>query len=330
MKVKWSLCQSCNPGLQGTRQTRTLIRGSIESTRKKSDPLYFDRLNVSSAAYTTDQGRSSVRRMDPEITTVLISNTLACIFLGLQLYHVKKNPEVLSFISLVMLAILTWGYMIPLLLDYEALCSNKPDQDKFLSHSSGWFELNEVILMVVMVVAFLLLLHLLQSTITARSHDGNRKCLWFAEEMTLLLFAFLYATGAKITLRVAWEKHRPELMLPLSSSVEYRHYPICNNLKSYAGTTFVRLLPRSYDLYCSHSYVFCNILHFSVNPDEGFLSAAWDVIMLLGLLLLAAIIYFQQKFGGHCILPSRFREFETYPEKVPFLSESSRPETLSA
>ncbi|XP_022717739.1 uncharacterized protein LOC111276228 [Durio zibethinus] len=337
------------------------ITGSIESTRKESDPLYFDRLDVFSAAYKTDQGRRSVPTMDLETKMVLISNLLVCFFVGLQLYHVKKNPKVLSLISLVMLVILTLGYMIPLVLDFETLCSNKQDQDKVLSHGDGWFELNEVIVTVVMVVAFLLLLRLFQLTISARSHDSNQKCLWFAEEMTLVVIAYLCAAGAKITLLVASEKYRPEDTLLLSSSIEYQHRPICNDLKSFAdllldsfllpqillnmssnskqnalscsfyvGTTFVRLLPRAYDLYRGHSYVLYNILHFSVNHDEDFLSAAWDVIMLLELLLLAAIIYFQQKFGGHCILPSRLRELETYPEEVPFVSESSRPKKMSA
>lgn len=44
---------------------------------------------------------------------VLISNTFSCVFLGLQLFHVKKQPELLPFMSLVMLVILILGYMIP-------------------------------------------------------------------------------------------------------------------------------------------------------------------------------------------------------------------------
>ncbi|WRX29506.1 Protein of unknown function DUF2921 - like 4 [Theobroma cacao] len=337
------------------------IKGSITSMRKKSDPLYFDRLDVSSAAYKTDQGRSLIWTMNLDIAMVLISNTLVCIFVGLQLYHVKKNPEVLSFISLVMLVILTLGHMIPLVLDFEALCPNKQDQDKVLFHISGWFKLNEVIVTVVMVVAFLLLLRLLQLTVSARFHDGNQKHLWFAEEMTSLVIALLYAAGAKITLLVAWEKYRPQLLLLHSSPVDYQHHPICNDLKSYAGllldgfllpqillnivsnskqnalscsfyigTTFVRLLPHAYDLYRNHSYVLYNILQFSVNLDKGFFSAACDVIIVLVLLLLAAIVYFQQQFVGHSILPHGFRGLEAYPEKGPLLSKSSRPVKPSA
>ncbi|AES89200.1 DUF2921 family protein [Medicago truncatula] len=48
-----------------------------------------------------------------EIIMVLISTTLACVFVGLQLYHVKKHPNVLPFISVFMMSILTLGHMIP-------------------------------------------------------------------------------------------------------------------------------------------------------------------------------------------------------------------------
>ncbi|XP_021288617.1 uncharacterized protein LOC110419824 [Herrania umbratica] len=305
------------------------IKGTIESMRKKSDPLYFDCLDVSSAANKTDPGRSLIWTMNLDIAMVLISNTLVCIFVGLQLYHVKKNPKVLSFISLVMLVILTLGHMIPLALDFEALCPNKQDQDKL--------------------------------TVSARFHDGNQKHLWFAEEMTLLVIVVLYAAGAKITLLVTWEKYRPQLLLLRSSPVDYQHLPICNDLKSFAGllldgfllpqillnivsnskqnalscsfyigTTFVRLLPHAYDLYRNHSYVLYNILQFSANLDKGFFSAACDVIIVLVLLLLAAIVYFQQQFVGHSILPHGFRGLEAYPEKGPLLSKSSRPVKPSA
>ena len=80
-------------------------------------------LTVSSAAYSVEQARQSIWTMDLEIIIVLISNTFVCVFVGLQLYHVKKNPEVLSFISLVMLVILTLSYVIPLVLNFEALFS---------------------------------------------------------------------------------------------------------------------------------------------------------------------------------------------------------------
>ncbi|KAK6132683.1 hypothetical protein DH2020_033566 [Rehmannia glutinosa] len=70
-----------------------LIKGTIESTRNKTDPLHFEDLSLSSVAYYTEVAEKSIWRMDLEITMVLISNTLSCIFIGLQIFHVKRNPE---------------------------------------------------------------------------------------------------------------------------------------------------------------------------------------------------------------------------------------------
>ncbi|KAE8702070.1 Ubiquitin-conjugating enzyme 25, putative isoform 1 [Hibiscus syriacus] len=301
-------------------QNEGYIVGSIESTRKSSDLLYFHRLDVSSATYKTDQRKCLIWTMDVETTKVLLTNTLMCIFVGLQLYHVKKNPKVLPSISLVMLVILNLGHTVPLVLDSETLCSHK-----VLPHNGGLIGLNEVIVTTVMVVTFLLLFHLLQLTASVRSHDSNRKTLWYAEEKTLLVIAFLYADGAKFMLLTAWENRRPHVALLLSS---YGQHSICNYLKSYAGSildsfllpqvlvnmfsnsrqkalscsfligiTFVRLVPHAYDLHC-------NLSNVSLNPDRS-VSAAWDVTMLWGLPVLAAIIFVQQKSGAHCILPSR-------------------------
>ncbi|MBA0803941.1 hypothetical protein Gohar_014100 [Gossypium harknessii] len=313
------------------------ITGSIESTRTSSDLLKFDRLEVYSI-YKTDQRKSSIWTTDHESTKVLLSNTLMCIFVGLQLYYVQNNPNVLPSISLVMLVILTLGHMVPLALDYETLRSNKQHWNMVSPHNGGLIELNEVIVTVVMVVAFLLLLRLLQLTASARSRDRNRKSLLFAEEMTLIVIAFLYAAGAKFTLLVATEKRRLDVALLYFSSVESWYHSIYNDFKSYAGlildgfllpqillnmfskskqkalscsfyigTTFVRLLPHAYDLYCSLNSVYYSMLQVSVSPVRCFVSAAWDVTIFSGLLLLAAIIYLQQKFDGHCILPSRLR-----------------------
>ncbi|TYG47509.1 hypothetical protein ES288_D11G344900v1 [Gossypium darwinii] len=322
------------------------ITGSIESTRTSSDLLKFDRLEVYSTIYKTDQRKSSIWTTDHQSTKVLLSNTLMCIFVGLQLYYVQNNPNVLPSISLVMLVILTLGHMVPLALDYETLRSNKQHWNMVSPHNGGLIELNEVIVTVAMVVAFLLLLRLLQLTASARSRDRNRKSLLFAEEMTLIVIACLYAAGAKFTLLVATEKRRLDVALLYFSSVESWYHSIYNDFKSYAGlildgfllpqillnmfskskqkalscsfyigTTFVRLLPHAYDLHCNLNSVYYSMLQVSVSPVQCFVSAAWDVTIFWGLLLLAAIIYLQQKFDGHCILPSRLRQLESYSEE---------------
>lgn len=55
-----------------------------------------------------------------EINMVLIFNTLAFFFVSLQLFHVKKQPNVLPSISLLVIGILCLGHLIPLILDFTS------------------------------------------------------------------------------------------------------------------------------------------------------------------------------------------------------------------
>lgn len=89
---------------------------------------------------------------------VLISNTLACVFVCFQLY-VKKYPSSLAYMSLIMLVMLTLGYMIPLVLNFEALSMGKRNA---MPSSPEWIEVNKVFARVVTLVAFLLQFRLLQ------------------------------------------------------------------------------------------------------------------------------------------------------------------------
>ncbi|KAG6466852.1 hypothetical protein ZIOFF_075336 [Zingiber officinale] len=69
------------------------ITGTIGSTRDKMDPLFFEPFGITSSAIYTEQAIQSIWRMDVEIIMVMISLTLSCFFVGLQLLHVKKNQE---------------------------------------------------------------------------------------------------------------------------------------------------------------------------------------------------------------------------------------------
>lgn len=336
------------------------VKGSIVSTRGKLDPLNFGRLELSSNSLYTRQAAASIWRMDLEITMVLISNTLACVFLGLQLFYVKRHPNVLPFISIVMLVVLTMGHMIPLLLNFEALfVSNRSQQNVFLG-SGGWLEVNEVIVRVVTMVAFLLQLHLLQLTWSARQEDGCQKGLWFSEMKALYVTLPLYIIGALIAWFVPDHKnsyrpivhpHRKAYVVPALQQLSLRQHSHWEDLKSYAGlvrdgfllpqilfncffnsgekalapffyvgTTAVRLLPHAYDLYRAHSSTWnLDLSYIYANHRMDFYSTAWNIIIPCGGLLFAVLIFLQQRFGGRCILPRRFREISVY-EKVPVIS----------
>ena len=327
------------------------VKGTIESTRGKSDQLYFQRLELSSSSIYLSQAAESIWRMDLEITLVLISNTFACVFVGLQLFYVKRHPDVLPLISIVMLIVLTLGHMIPLLLNFEALfVANRNRQNVFLG-SGGWLEVNEVIVRVVTMIAFLLQFRLLQLTWSSRSNDGSENALWVSEKKVLYLSLPLYAGGALIAWFVHQWKNSYQIPLPRTrlAPVNYnQQHALWGDLKSYAGlildgfllpqimfnlffnpkekalaspfyvgTTVVRLLPHAYDLYRAHSSTWkFDLSYIYANPRMDLYSTAWDVIIPCGGMLFAALIYLQQRFGGHCILPKRFRESSVY-EKVP-------------
>ena len=330
------------------------VKGTIESTREKSDKLYFLRLELSSSSIYLSQAAESIWRMDLEITLVLISNTFACVFVGLQLFHVKRHPDVLPLISVVMLIVLTLGHMIPLLLNFEALfVANRNRQNVFLG-SGGWLEVNEVIVRVVTMVAFLLQFRLLQLSWASRSNDGSENGLWASEKKVLYSSLPLYIGGALITWFVYHSKSSYQIPSPRTrlAPVNYnQQHSLWGGLKSYAGlildgfllpqiifnlffnpeekalaspfyigTTIVRLLPHAYDLYRAHSSTWkFDLSYIYANHRMDLYSTAWDVIIPCGGVVFAVLIYLQQRFGGRCILPKRFRESSVY-EKVPVVT----------
>ncbi|KAG5234963.1 hypothetical protein OIU78_024674 [Salix suchowensis] len=336
------------------------IKGTIESIRKNSDPLHFEKLEISSNSIYRHQAVESIWRMDMEITMVLISNTLACILMGLQLYHVKRHPDVLPFISFVMLLVLTLGHMIPLLLNFEALfLSNRNQQNVFLE-SGGWLEVNEVAVRVVKMAAFLLIFRLLQLTWSARKSDEIHKSLWISEKRVLYLSLPIYIVGGLIAWYVHhWKNTSRSPHLLQGRKVYQQHYP-WTDLKSYAGlvldgfllpqiifnfflnssenalapsffagTTVIRLLPHAYDLYRAHSSSwYLDLSYLYANHTYDFYSTAWDIVIPLCGLLFATLIYLQQQFGGNCFLPKRFRGGPAY-EKVPIVSNEELQEITS-
>ncbi|KAK6132675.1 hypothetical protein DH2020_033591 [Rehmannia glutinosa] len=302
-----------------------LIKGTIESTRNKTDPLHFEDLSLSSVAYYTEVAEKSIWRMDLEITMVLISNTLSCIFIGLQIFHVKRNPEVLSCVSLVMLLILSLGHMIPLVLNFEALFLGNHNKQTLLETSGGWVEANEVAVRVITMVAFLLQIRLFQLVWTAKQNEGNDKNSLIGEKKSVFVSLSLYILGGLLTLLLNWTRNR-----------HYRKYSLWGDLRSYAGlildgfllpqiflntfrgsaekalsepfyvgTSVVRLLPHAYNQYRTHNYAAFDVngTYYYANPAADFYSTAWDVLIPCGVIALVVIVFLQQRNGGRWILP---------------------------
>ncbi|KAG9140360.1 hypothetical protein Leryth_019606 [Lithospermum erythrorhizon] len=329
----------------------TSTKGTIESTRKKSDPLYFQPLEISSHSIYGGQARESIWRMDVEITMVLISNTLACVFVGFQLFYVKRNPGILPSISIIMLLILTLGHMIPLLLNFEALflANRNREEDLYLS-TDGWLEVNEVLVRVITMIVFLLESRLLQITWSSRNDGSDERSLWPADKKVLYLSLPLYIVGGAI----AWFAH----LFPKSQQSPYiglsgqeqqtlwgglRAYgglildgfllpQVLFNVLSeskekalsplfYVGTTILRLLPHIYDLYRSNGPTW-SLSYIYANPRTGYYSTAWNIIISGGALVFVLLIFLQQKYGGRCFLPKKYRQSSMY-EMVPAIGNES-------
>nr|XP_027102663.1 uncharacterized protein LOC113723903 [Coffea arabica] len=329
-----------------------VVNGTIQSKRMKSDPLYFEPLEIVSRSLYKSQAKESLWTMDLEMTMVLVSNTLACIFVGLQLVYVQKHPKMLPLISVLMLTVVTLAHMIPLLLNFEALfLSNRNRQNVYLG-SDGWLEVNEVLVRVITMVAFLLEFRLLQLTWSAKAKDESRKTLCISEKKAFFLCLPLYLGGGLI----AWFAHPSSTShgKALSFLPDYKPHPqrqsFWGDLKSFAGlirdgflfpqvlfnlfcdtreralapsfyvgTTLVRLLPHVYDLYRAHSSVLFSLNKIYANPRLDYYSTAWDIIICGVGLLLAFLIFLQQTFGGRFLLPKRFRQNLVY-ERVPVVN----------
>ncbi|KAF9685495.1 hypothetical protein SADUNF_Sadunf03G0060500 [Salix dunnii] len=329
------------------------IQGTIESTGEKNDPLHFEPLSFYAVSYYRQHSKESIWRMDLEIIMSLISNTLVCVFVGYQILYVKKHPAVFPFISLIMLAVLALGCVIPLMLNFEALFEPRDRLTTFFRRSGGWVEANEVIVRVIMMVAFLLQFRLLQLVWSARSADVKQKAFLAAEMRTLYLCLPLYISGGLIAVYVNWRGNTVDEGTGYTYSSTYQgslwvdlrsygglvldgflfpqillnifHNSAENALSRffYLGNTFVRLLPHAYDLYRAHFYVEdFDGSYMYADPGGDYFSTAWDVIIPLVTLLFAAVVYLQQRFGGRCFMPKRLKKPEGY-EKVPVASDQA-------
>ncbi|XP_063947492.1 uncharacterized protein LOC108217653 isoform X1 [Daucus carota subsp. sativus] len=325
-----------------TRAKGGFMKGSIQSTRNQSDPHFFEQLNMTSSASTSSEERQSLWRIDLEITMVLICNMNACILVCFQLYHMKRYPSTVPHMSLVMLVILALGHLIPLVLNFEALSMAPQNTQTIKLGRFEWLEVNEVIVRVATMVAFIMQFRLLQLAWTAR-HAGQSTDpdISVAEIKTLLVLLPIYIVGGMDAYLLKWEKfnYSKSSRALNYSRVQYQQYTLWGYLRSYAtlildgflfpqvilnlfqmsrqsalsmpfilGTTLVHSVPHAYHLYVNN-YVYAN-------PSADFYSAAWDTIIPLASFLLVAVIYLQQRYGGLVILPTKFRDLELYA-KVP-------------
>ncbi|KAG6503039.1 uncharacterized protein LOC121986573 [Zingiber officinale] len=314
------------PPLNPKSEDQGIINGTITSTREESDSLYFKPITVFFRRYMfMATAAESIWRMEMETVMVLISLTFSCLCILLQIVHANKHRDVVSSISIVMLLILNLGFVIPLVLNFEALFVNQKQNNLSLGNG-GWLDVNEVIVRTLSLATLFLTFRLLQLVWSVRS-AVDRKDQSAAERKSLKLCLPLYFAGALLTW---WANRktssanqlRDELILYAGLVLDGFLLPqIVFNLfhKSkerasmtltpffYVGITLTRALPHLYDAYRKRRYV--NAVDDSstlyARADGEFYSVAWDVVVPCGGMLLAVIVGLQQRFGGGFLVPRR-------------------------
>ncbi|KAM0029064.1 hypothetical protein Hdeb2414_s0018g00521471 [Helianthus debilis subsp. tardiflorus] len=321
---------------QFPRGKESLTKGRIESLRDENDVLYFESLSIVSITYSETE--ESIWEIDLKIIMVLILDTLMCVFSGRQLFHLKKRPEMVNFISVLMMLILTVGHMVPLVLN------TRYEQNGPIS-SNELLKVNEITVRIMTLVAFVLQSRLLQLTWIAKKNQ------WIQEIRTLLICLPMYIIGGvamslvnrnntnnTIASQPFESQSQRSVWIDLRScaglTVDGFLFPqltlnIFQNSKGnalsrsfYIGTTFVRLLPHAYDLYMGQKHMSHQFdrLYIYANPRAQLYSPSWDIVIVCGGLVFAVIVFLQQRFGGRFMLPKRFQERVEY-EMVPVTSD---------
>uniref|UniRef100_A0ACD5W1Z8 Uncharacterized protein n=1 Tax=Avena sativa TaxID=4498 RepID=A0ACD5W1Z8_AVESA len=318
-------------------------RGAISSLRdNKTDPLFFEKIDIRLYGMYSGEMSEAISRMDLESVLLVASATMSCVFAVLQILHTKRNPEAAAATSVTMLAILTLGYLTPLVLNFEAMFRSR--RSRYFGYSMvGPLEIKEVMMRVPILVAFVLQLRLLQLAWSGRRRPADQQPLpsppvvW-SERIVLQICLPLYLLGAILAATVHVINVRAAAQHPLVVRVGGEPATIWEDLVSYAGLildgfllpqvilnaslagagaraispwfyigcTVNRAMPHVYDAVRGRIY------EQSISPSDLYASprgdlfgVAWDIVIPCGAALLAALLFLQQRRRGAASLPSR-------------------------
>ncbi|CAM6059922.1 unnamed protein product [Sphagnum tenellum] len=330
------------------------VKVSIKSKRNTDDAFYFLETSYETfpIAYMQQRKDSFFRNnLEGVLSAGTLSVMFICIVV--QLVHIGRNHDSAPFISLGMLGVQAIGYMIPLLTEAEALFArNQPRQfaadqwsqrikftTKLLTllafllilrliervwkervSQAQKAELNttqknsppppqesNVILVcgIVHLVSFLLIfaVHTIKSH--ASESSGTTELIrWNGQPITMQkeakeywglvedLFLFPQVVGNAI-----WEVKGKPL------------HPMY-----YIGITILRLLPHLYDRLRRPLLSPFDVNFAYANPDADFYTRNADIVIPLLAIVLVLLVYFQQKWKGWLVLPSR-RLYSKLPVK---------------
>ncbi|KAG0608112.1 hypothetical protein M758_8G079100 [Ceratodon purpureus] len=323
-----------------------VLKGTVTSLRPPIDSLYFEPQTFSGSVH--EQIVESVWRVDLEIVMSVVMLTLTVVFIILQLVYSNRYPETLPYISTSMLLLLSLAHMIPLVLNFEALFQKKQKGYQMVERAAGWPEVNEVVVRLTTMAAMLLQLRLLQLVWKSRVKSRANGDLGPAVQERRVLFTVLpmYVLGGVIAILVhavfgfrpyerefLWRSNEGGLWWDITAYggllLDFHLFPqVVGNVLwgakeqaplskyFYFGMALVRSLPHVYDLCRQFKFIpsFADSYMYA-NPEWDFYSVTSDILIPFIILVLAILVYMQQRWGGRCVLPRRWRSSFEY-EKV--------------
>ncbi|KAI5021352.1 hypothetical protein ZWY2020_055197 [Hordeum vulgare] len=332
--------------------------GAISSLRDKTDPLFFKKMDytlhrigctpgkprrlyrgwtcmesimivastTASCVFTILQILHTKRNPD------VASTTASCVFTILQILHTKRNPDVAPATSVTMIAVLTMGYLAPLVLNSEALFASRRSEYYEMHSTRRWPEMKEVMMRAPTLIVFLLQLRLLQL-----AWSGRRRASAMFERTVLWICLPLYALGGVLAAVVHVINARA---CPLAINMGRWPAMVWQDLVSYAGLildgfllpqvilnaslgasraraispsfymggTVLRLMPHVYD-----------VVRAQINKQPSMRSSlatassaarAWDAVIACGAALLALLLFLQQRQASTHHVVASFAEEE--------------------
>jgi hypothetical protein len=283
------------------------------------------------------------------------SATLSCVFAVLQILHTNRRPEKAPAMSITMLAVLAMGQLAPLVLSFEVLFLSRRSQYLTYSTEGRWLELNQAMMRVPGLIAFLLHLRLLQlaSFSRLRSPDTATPSTAASERIVLQVCMPLYllggvlatifhvinaraaaASGGTLAIHTSGEPATlwddlvsyaglildgfllPQIILNASMSGS-----IARAISPwfYMGGTMLRVVPHVYDVVRGriNEVLRVKLTQVYASPRGDLFDVAWDIIITCGAASLATLLFLQQRTGNSSLLPSQRRRACSAYEMVP-------------
>ncbi|CAI9267479.1 unnamed protein product [Lactuca saligna] len=312
-------------------------RISISSQRNEFDPLFFKPVNLQTVPIMYRAQREDIlSRRGVEGILQLLTLSVAIGFILTELFYIKENANVVPFVSLVMLSVQAVGYGIPLVTGAEALFKKTESYEKSsVLEKSQMVRVIDYTVKILVLVSFSLTLRLYQKVWRARirlqtraPHEPARVP---SDRRVLIVTGLVHVLGFVCVLVVHnLQQWLAELEEYVGLVQDFFLLPqVIGNLiwqidckplrKSYfIGLTVIRLLPHVYDYirtpipnpYFSEDYEF-------VNPHLDFYSKFGDIGIPVIAILLAVLVYVQQKFSYERLVEVLdFGKFRVLPRRT--------------